>query len=301
MGVLLILLNSAAPSARAQPSPSIENQPLGRAVAFDAGATCLEQSRLESQVTSWLGRDHVRSDIHLDVRGDPQDPRALTFSISRGGTTHVRKFDLLPENCDDATAVVALAIALAIDATVFAGVFAPLLKPPPPERLVAVELEAGGEVLPGPSIGVAVGVEYGLFEWLAARVDAGARFSRENAIEGTSGVFDTALAVVTPQLCAGGAVNDRVRLEVCSGAGFGVLHAQGRRFTTNYAPTGPWVVAQAGLRLRFEAGLAWVFDVQGVFPVRVPQFSAQDGAGTTEYRPTSPTGALVSVGPAFFF
>jgi hypothetical protein len=301
VAVLLILLNSATPSVRAQTPPSIENRPLGGVIAFDAGATCMEQTRLEAQVVTWLGRDHVRSDIHLDVRGDPQDSRALTFSISRGGRTHVRKFDLLPENCDDATAVVALAIALAIDATVFAGVFAPLLKPPPPERLVAIELEAAGEVLPGPSIGIALGVEYGLFDWLAARLDAGARFSWGNAIEGTAGVFDTALFVVTPELCTGGDVNARIRLEVCSGAGLGFLRAQGRRFAVNYTPAGPWVAAQGGLRLRFEMGLSWLFDVQGVFPVHVPQFSAQSGTGTTQYRPTSPTGALVSAGPALFF
>jgi hypothetical protein len=303
VAVLPILVTSAAPSVRAQApqAPSIEDRPLGGVIAFDAGATCLEQSRLESQVTTWLGRDHVRSDIHLDVRGDQRDPRALTFSISHSGRTHERKFDLLPENCDDATAVVALAVALAIDASFFTGVFAPLLRPPPPERLVAIELEVGGEVLPGASFGMAVGIEYGLFDWLAARVDAGARFSWGNDIDGTSGVFDTALAVVTPQLCAGGAVSGSVRLEVCSGAGLGVLRAQGRRFAIAYAPAGPWVAAQGGLRLRFKAGLSWVLDVQGVFPVHVPLFSAQNGAGTTQYRLSSPTGALVSAGPAFVF
>jgi hypothetical protein len=301
VAVLPLLLTSTTPSVRAQAPPSTEERPLGGAIAFDAGATCLERSRLESQVTTWLGRDHVRSDIHLDVRGDQGNPRALTFSISRGGRTRERRFALLPESCDDATAVVALAIALAIDATVFTGVFAPLLRPPPPERLAAIELEAGAEVVPGASIGIAAGVEYGLLDWLAARLDAGARFSWGNTIEGTSGVFDTALAVVTPQLCAGGVLDGSVRLEVCSGAGLGVLRAQGRRYAFSYGPAGPWVAAQGGLRLRFKAGLSWVFEMQGVFPVHVPQFSAQNSAGSTQYRPASPAGALLSAGPAFLF
>jgi hypothetical protein len=287
-------------AARAETTPPAE-RPLVGSMAFTAGATCLEQGRLEAQVQTWLGRDRIRADVHLDVRGDERDPRAVRFRISRAGKSHERTFTRLPDSCDDATAVLGLAVALAIDANALAGVFAPAPQPEPPRRMVALEAAAGVEVLVGPSVGAAVGLEYGLLDWLSARLDVGTQFSWNGTVPGTAGVFDAALAATAPQVCTGGDVTDRVRIELCSGAGFGVVHAQGRGYATSRSATGPWIVAQGGLRLVVKADLSWVLDVDGVFPLHVPEFRAESGQGDPQYRPVSPAGAWLGVGPVFFF
>ena len=58
---------------------------------------------------------------------------------------------------------------------------------------------------------------------------------------------------------------------------------------------------KGGARVLFEAGISWALDVGGVFPLHVPAFQAQNGAGESVYRSPSAAGALLSVGPAFTF
>jgi hypothetical protein len=296
----ILSLASLSQTAWAQ-APQIDERPLSGAIAFAAGATCLEQSRLEAQVQTWLGRDRIPSDVRLDVRGDDRDPRAVGFRISRSGKTHERRFDHLPESCSDATAILGLAIALAIDAGLLAGVFALPSSKEQPRRLVAIEVGAGFDVVPGASVGGGGGIEYGLLDWLSGRLDVGSQFSWGNSINGTSGVFDAALVAIAPQICAGGAVMNSLRVELCSGAAIGILHAQGHGFATPRSATGLWVGAQGGLRLVLAAGVSWVLDLEGVFPVHVPEFRAESGAGQPLYRQIDPTGALLSAGPVFFF
>ena len=96
-------------------------------------------------------------------------------------------------------------------------------------------------------------------------------------------------------------MTDQVRLELCSGAAFGVVHAQGHGYAVSRSGTGPWIVAAGGLRLVATTGISWVLDVQGLFPVHVPEFRAENAQGGAELRPLSPAGALLSVGPVFFF
>jgi hypothetical protein len=92
-----------------------------------------------------------------------------------------------------------------------------------------------------------------------------------------------------------------VRIELCSGAAVGGIHAQGHGFATSRSATGPWIVGQAGLRLIVTAGVSWVLDVGAVFPLHVPEFRGENGQGQSEYRPVYPPGALLGVGPVFFF
>jgi hypothetical protein len=303
-GVVAAIVSLAPPeTAAAQattPLPASE-QPLRGALSLAPGATCLDPGRVEAQVEAWLGRDRIPADVRVDVHGSDRDPRAVEFRIWRGGKPHDRRFDRLPESCDDATAVLGLAIALAIDASVLAGAFAPPPVVAPPKRLVSIEVGTGIEVVPGTSVGASVGVEYGVTEWLSGRVEVGTQFSLDNPIQGTSGVFDAALVDGAPQICAGGEVTPSVRLELCSGAGFGVLHAQGHGFEPSRSATGFWMVAQGGLRLVATAGISWVLDVEGVFPLYVPAFRAENAQGVPLYRDLNPPGALLSAGPVFFF
>jgi hypothetical protein len=304
-----------APSTPAPPVPSTEakppepvDQPITTALDVVAGATCLEEGPLETEVQTWLGRDRLSADLHVHVTGDERDARSVVFRIVRQGKTRERRFNHLPPDCEDATAVVALAIALSIDATVVpelaraqAGDDPSASPSAPPQRVFAAQVAAGYEVLPGASLGAAVGIEYGLFGWLSLRADVLGQFSWSNAIQDATGVFDAVALAVAPQVCAGGPVAPRVRFELCSGAAAGLVHVQGRGYAVSRSATGSWIVASGGARVLFDAGISWTLDVGGVFPLHVPAFQAQNGVGESVYRSPSAAGALLSVGPAFTF
>lgn len=95
-------------------------------------------------------------------------------------------------------------------------------------------------------------------------------------------------------------MGDGVRVELCSGAGFGVLHAQGRGYAVSRSATGPWIVAEGGVRLAAKLGIPWVIDVGAALPLRVPAFRADTALGAS-YLELSPAGTLLMVGPAFLF
>jgi hypothetical protein len=293
-----------ARSVLAQP-PTVTEQPLAAAIDVSPGATCLEQGRLQGEVQTWLGRARLRADLHVHVEGDESDPHAIAFRIVIAGQSRERRFDDLPAGCEDATAVVGLAIALAIDVNAVAGIVVPAAPAVPPSaparRAFAVQAGVGFDVLPDLSLGLAAGLEYGLGAWMSLRLDLMTQFSWSNSIDGAKGVFDVLAAGALPQLCAGGNVTDSVRFELCSGVVAGFLHAQGRDFAVSNAATGPWIAAQGGVRLLFTAGIPWAMDIDGVFPIHAPAFRAQNSQGMDEYRNPSAAGALFSFGPAFPF
>jgi hypothetical protein len=290
-------------SAQSAPSEPISEQPLGAALDLDPGATCLEQNRLAAEVQTWLGRDRVHGDVHVHVHGGDSDPRAVEFRILRHGTARERRFDALPEGCEDATAVVGLAIALAIDANAAEGIIAPTGDAKATSRtvLVAGQVTTAFDVLPGLSLGAAAGIEYRAIDWLSPRLDLLGQISWNNAIENTAGVFDVGVVALAPQICAGGNIGARSRFELCSGAAVGVVHAQGRGYAMSRSSTGPWVVASGGLRLLFVVGIPWALDVDGVFPIHVPAFRAEDAQGQAAFREPSPAGGLLSLGPSITF
>jgi hypothetical protein len=277
-------------------------QLLSEAIDLDPGATCLEENRLEAEVQTWLGRDRLRSDIHVHVQGDEHDPHAIQFRIAHGLSSRERRFQALPADCEDATAVVGLAIALAIDANALEGLVAPARSSGPSERpgLFTVQAAAGFDVLSSGSVGASAGIEYRLVEWLSVRLDALGQFSWGNTIDTVTGEYDIVLGALTGQLCAGGNMAPTARFELCAGPAAGALHAAGHGYTVSRSSTGSWVVAMGGVRLRLIAGVPWVLDVDGVFPIHVPAFKAESAAGPA-YREPNPAGALLSVGPAFTF
>jgi hypothetical protein len=297
---------SGAVEAETPRAPDPPDQPLVDAIDVSGGATCLDQARLQAEVQTWLGRDRLRADLHVHVQGDGSDPHAVMFRIVLAGKPRERRFDDLPTDCEDATAVVGLAMALAIDANVVTAIVLPTAPAPvaalAPERKLFVAQAAGGfDVVPGASVGAVVGVEYGLGAWLSLRLDLMTQVSWNNAVDGTTGVFDVVAAGATPQLCAGGDVTGAVRFELCSGVLAGLLHAQGRGYTVSHDATGPWIMAQGGVRLFFVAGIPWALDVDGIFPIHAPAFRAEDGQGVDRYRDASLAGAMVGFGPSVPF
>jgi len=291
------------PGVASAQTPVAAEQPLAEALDLDPGATCLEENRLDAEVQTWLGRDRLRSDIHVHIQGDEHNPRAVQFRIVRDGKARDRRFDGLPAGCEDATAVVGLAIALAIDANAMASVIAPaaLVEPAEPRGLFAAQVVLGFDVLSGGSLGLTAGVEYRGVDWLSVRLDLLTQFSWGNTIADVPGQFDVVLGAAAPQLCAGGTIAAGARFELCSGPAAGLVHAAGHGYAVSRSSTGPWVVAAGGVRLRFVAGIPWALDLDGVFPIHVPAFRAEDAAGNPAYREPNPTGALLSVGPAFTF
>ncbi len=287
----------------AKPNPGGTPQLLSDAIDLDPGATCLEENRLEAEVQTWLGRDRLRPDIHVHVQGDEHDPRAVEFRIARGASTRERRFDGLPAGCDDATAVVGLAIALAIDANALTGFVAPTASPTSsdPRGLFTLQATAGFDVLSSGSLGATAGIEYRAVDWLSVRLDLLTQFSWGNTIDTVPGEYDVALGAASAQLCAGGNVAPGARFELCSGPAAGILHAAGHGYTVSRSSTGSWLVGAGGLRLRFVAGIPWALDVDGIFPIHVPAFRAESASGTAAFREPNPAGALLSVGPAFTF
>jgi hypothetical protein len=288
-----------AHNSRAEPPLIPSERPLADAVQVTPGATCLEPRRVAAQTAAWLRRDRIESDIAVRVEENPRDPRAATLVITKKSGVRERRFHDLPENCDDETAVITLAIALAIDATALTDLVGPVEAPP--RRILTAQLSAGTEVVYGPSVGLSLGVEHGVLDWLSARLDLLGQFSWGNTIDGTSGVFDAQVGALFPELCAGGPVTQSFRLELCSGVGAGILRVQGHRFAISSSAAGAWIVASAGARLSFTAGIPWVLDLSGIFPIRVPSTRAETVAGTNADRLPSPSGALLSVGPALIF
>jgi hypothetical protein len=279
----------------------VPDRPVAEALDVDAGATCFEQARVAASVQAWLQRDQVAGDVEVHLVGDGNDPTVAVFRIVRSGATRERRFASLPLGCEDATAVVGLAIALAIDAEVLKTVVAPEEPSPPPRRALAVQVAGGYEVVPGGSIGGSVGMELGVASWLSVRLDFLGLYSWGNAIDGVAGVFDVVAGAAVPQLCAGGDLTDRVRFEMCSGVPVGVLHAQGRDYAVSHGASGVWVEASAGVRLLFQAGIPWAIDLGGLFPVRSPSFRAENATGAAQFRAPNPAGVLLAVGPAFKF
>jgi hypothetical protein len=280
------------------------DKPLSAVLEVEPGATCLTEPSLESEVQAWLHRDRLGPELRVRVVGDAHDPRSVFFRIEHGKVARERRFANLPSGCEDATAVVSLAIALAIDADAVPGLVVPRDDDDGgarPLRLAALEFAAGYQVLSAGSLGLALGAEVGLTGWLSLRGDLLTQGAWSNSVEGVSGVFDTIVGAAVPQVCAGGAVAPQLRLDLCSGAGFGIIHVQGRGYAVSRASTGSWIVATGGIRLLFDAGIPWALDVDGVFPLHTPAILADDAKGGGQVRQPNAAGALLSFGPAFTF
>lgn len=144
MGLVLAswLASASASEAHAAP-PSLPTQrPLSEAISLDPGATCLDRQALLDDLGSW--RDHPTIDerLRVEVRGDPDDPRALGFVVELDGReTAVRRFDEAPARCEDLHAVVALAIAIALDDSLASdlGIVEPAEPSAPADPLAPVE------------------------------------------------------------------------------------------------------------------------------------------------------------------
>jgi hypothetical protein len=249
----------------------------------------------------WLGKDLVSRGVVVHVHGDPHHTHALVFDIVNDGVSRHRSFDPSPESCDDAHAVVGLAIALAIDAERTQQLLQDAQ--PPAERLRHFSLSAASsyDVLPGAALGVQLGSELGLAPWLGVRTELLSHYSWQNTIAGSRGRFDALLLAAAVRVCAGGHPDARLRLALCVGPASGAVHAWGSGYAPSSAATGFWLAIVSGVRIEALLGLRFVLDLDVISAVYAPSFSAQQSRGGELTRRADATGFALSLGPAFAF
>jgi hypothetical protein len=261
----------------------------------------MEQARVVAHVRMWLGRDRVSADIRVHVHGAPRRPRLLTFEVTRAGVTRQRIFDPRPDNCDEAHAVMGLAIALALDEE-HAQQLLRLAQPKAPRvRRLTVQASAAYAALPGVALGGQLGVELAASAWFSTRVDLLTLYAWRRVIPYSQGRFDALLLGGSLEACAGGFLDSQVRLALCTGPAVGAIHAWGRSYAPNFGATGLWLALRSGLRLEFLLGVRWLLDLEVISGIRSPSFAATRRLGAQLERKADAAGFALSLGPALSF
>jgi hypothetical protein len=299
--VTLALVFVGITGGRAHAEPIAAPDPLSESIGLERGATCLEEARLEAQVRAFMGRDPFPRGVRIFVRGDATNPRAVAFKFVREGRIRERRFDPTPAPCEEAHAVVALAIALAVDADLLKRVVDLAAPEPPPPNQLTLQGAAGYQVVPGVSLGGSLGVDHRWLEWLHGRTGVFAQHSFANHVEGSRGTFDATLVAADLGACTGGDALGGFRLSLCVGVAGGALNVRGSGFTVSRSATGLWVAAESGLRMAFGRTVPWILDVMLTSPLSVPAVRVEEAGAPDRYRAPDAIGLLVSLGPGLSF
>jgi hypothetical protein len=304
--IALLLITSGSPASQDTPAQvrSVED-----ALTVDAGATCLESSRLATQVRAWMELREIDERLVVDVRGDRDDPTRVSFTIILDGEViAVRRFDSAPETCADLHAVVGLAIALALDATVLetVGVASKAQAAEEPssdedgDSNAEADLHAESEVDPDPErdwvlrvsgeAGVSLGVPPGVGGYAALFLEAGWRERLDIRIGpygGSSGPqpagsASTLIWVLAGRsdVCVGGRLRV-VRPRGCVGVLLGAAIAEGRGFVEDRAARLPWVALPVGGDLRIMVAKRLELEIGGELLLNAvrPAFDFVDDSG----------------------
>jgi hypothetical protein len=292
-------LATVARPCQAEGSPEAARERVAEHIRLVRGASCLDKERLVAHVNMWLEAGPPSDDVRVDVIGDTTNPQLIAFDIRRGARVRHRSFRAAPKSCDDLHAVLGLAIALAIDAERLQQLW---LAPPEFERRWLGELLLSGAsgVPLDAALGGQIGLEIAWTPWLYTRFELLTLVSRDNAISGSSGRFDTLIAAGSLQVCAGGEIDPRLRLAICAGGAAGMLHAWGTGYAPNDASTGAWLGTRAGVRFELKFAMPWLLDVEVVSNALAPSFYARGQRGELTRR-SNASGLMLSVGPGWVF
>jgi hypothetical protein len=306
--IALLLTTSGSP---ASPDTRAQVRSVEDALAVDPGATCLESSRLATQVRAWMELREIDERLVVDVRGDRDEPTRVSFTIILDDEViAVRRFDSAPDTCADLHAVVGLAIALALDATVLetvgvankaqaadepssdedgdskaeaeAGVQAELEVDPDPQRDWALRVsgEAGVSLGAPPGIGgyAALFLEAGWRERLDIRIGPHGGSSGPQPA-GSESTLIWALAGRS-DVCVGGRLRV-VRPRGCLGVLLGAAFAEGRGFVEDRAARLPWVALPVGGDLRIMVAKRVELEIGGELLLNAvrPAFDFVDDSG----------------------
>jgi hypothetical protein len=292
---------SSAPGALPPFSDVTASEPsLTSVIQVEPGAGCLEQRRLVANVKMWLGT-RVSAGTQVRVHGEASRPRALIFDITRGDKTRRRSFDPSPDSCDDAHAVLGLAIALALDEEHTLQLLHEAEPARPPLRRASAQVSAAYGVLPDSSLGGQLGVELGMGAWLSVRLDLLAHYAWQNTIPDSQGEFDALLLAGSLQACAGGFLDAQVRLLLCTGLASGAIRASGRGYAPDASAVSAWLAVRSGFRIEARVGCRWLLDLEAISGIYSPSFEARRGPDETLTRRPDAAGIALSLGPAFAF
>jgi hypothetical protein len=296
------VLALCATTAKADPiERAVTFAPLRDVMRVEPGATCLDPERIAGHVKMWLGSAQVDAALRVRVFGDPSDAHSAYFEIERGVDKHRRELRPLPHSCDDAHAVIGLALAIALDAARMQRDW--LISHP--EFLqtwtLGTELTGAYSVLPESALGLQANLERGWTPWFSTRADVFGLFAWDQRIAGSAGRFDALLVASSIEVCAGGWPDTRLRLSLCAGAALGLVHAWGHDYAPNRAATALWFAARSGLRFELHAWQTWLLDIEMLSSIRAPAYESRGGEGGGFTRHADATGFMLSLGPAFAF
>lgn len=296
------------------PAPArAEEVEIARIVAAH-GDACLAEPALAAQVAGWLGRERFEGELGVRVEADAGSRGATIHIAHRGADVASRRFEHLPERCEDRRAVIALAIALALDAALLEslGVAAPEhgersepttpARPPAGER-PALSLEAEAllfvELLPDVALAGSVAVAALLGE--GVRVRLGAIATQRGGAPIASGSAELSLVGGRADGCFGRVVAPSVFVGGCAGAIVGAAFAEGRALLVTRTAEIPWVLAIGRAELRWLPldALAFTVGFDAHFAIVRPRLEVGDGAGgIVDARSVPGAGVAIALGAA---
>jgi hypothetical protein len=294
-------------------SAADHTRPLREAVAVEPGATCLETATLVEHVESWLGTDAADSDVSIEVRGSPDQPRVVEFRTLRAGRAIAyRRFAPGPARCDHLHAALGLAIAMAIRASLIeevTGTTADARAHVPEASADATRPWAIGAnalaavaVLPGAAFGADVRVERALAHPFRVRFGLLGLAALGETL--SPGHFDVWLLAPQIDLCAGLDLSHRLRGQACMGLAGGAVSAQGHGFPSSQNELVRWFAAVNGLDFVADLAESWSLDlaISVILPIARTSIVVRDSAGVVvEGRDLATVGAFLGVGPVYRF
>jgi hypothetical protein len=306
-----LVLTLVLPPARA--SAEVRTRPLREAIAVEPGATCLETATLVEHVQSWLGVDAADSDVSIEVRGSPDQPRIVEFRTLRAGrATAYRRFAPGPERCEHLHAALGLAIAMAIRASLIdelAGTMADArsrVSGPSADATrpwaIGVNALAAVAVLPGAAFGADVRIERALPHPFRVRLGLLGLGALGETL--APGHFDVWLLAPRVDLCAGLDLSRRLRGRACMGLAGGGLFAHGHGFPTSQNSLVRWFAALNGFDFVADLAESWSLDVaiSAVLPLVRTSIVVRDSSRTVvEQRDLASVGGFLGVGPVYRF
>ena len=300
----------AAALAASSAAATEEKQALVQALHVEPGATCLEGVALAQQVASWLGSDTVDADVWIQVEGDADDPRDVSFRMGRGADVlAVRRFAPGPERCEQLAAAVGLAIALAIKVTLLDDLVGraptpPATTPEPRDRGgVTAAPVAALAVIPGAAVGFAAAVEDAIPPNFAVRVGVVGVGGWGKTFERVAGSFDAAVVAFRLDGCVRWALRPVV-LRGCAGVLLGGLFASGRDLPVPKNSAKGWSAAAYAAGVTVDVSKRWSVDgeLAAVFPFSPTSFGVRTATGdVADARATGNVGGLLSFGPRYRF
>jgi len=286
--------------SRAYSQPQPDQQTVLDAMSVAEDVPCISRERLAAHVKMWLGAPHVPASLCIRV-GAEGPARTVWFEIQRGDSARRRHFDLLPASCDDAHAVLGLAIALAIDAARLTDSYPALTANSSAPRLsMSAQASVAYELLPGTSLGGQIGLTADWTSWLSLHVDVLSHITRDARLLESRGRFDALLVGGALRACAGGWAQPALHLAVCAGLAAGGIHAWGRGLAPSRADSALWLAARSGLRARLDAGIGLLLDLE-VFTNLSPYSYEVDASESSRRltRRSADAALMLSVGAVF--